>query len=149
MKTMIAAGMAGLMMVTGLPVNTVEAGQREWATAGKILTGVIAGGMILNACKSPPVEREVVYERPVYRFAAVERFHGPPRCAPPVMRACPPPLPAARCESAPARHEPIISYLDEGRRLYQPAIHGHKAVIQVWSEVNGEWVSIKEYPSIW
>jgi hypothetical protein len=153
MKTALAAGMAGLMMVTGLPVGTAQAGQREWATAGKILTGVVVGGVLMNACKARTAETEVVYERPVvYRYCTVERFHGPPRCEPPVMRACPPPPPPPpppRCVREPAPREPIVRYLDDGRRLYQPPVLGHKAFIQVWSEVKNEWVSIKEHPSIW
>ena len=146
MKTMVAAGMAGLMMATaGLPGGTAQAGQREWATAGKILTGVVIGGAVLNSCTPRATHTRIVYERPVYRPQPAYYFSDPPRCERPVMRSCPPP----RFEPAPECREPIIRYMADGRRLYQPPMHGHPAFIQVWSEVKDEWVSVKEHPSIW
>lgn len=146
MKTMVAAGMAGLMMATaGLPGGTAQAGQREWATAGKILTGVVIGGAVLNSCTPRATHTRIVYERPVYRPQPTYYFSDPPRCERPVMRSCPPP----RFEPAPECREPIIRYMADGRRLYQPPMHGHPAFIQVWSEVKDEWVSVKEHPSIW
>jgi hypothetical protein len=154
MKKTVAAGLAGLMMAAAAMPGAAQAGQREWATAGKILTGVVVGGVVLNATRSRPVEREVVYERPVYRHPLVR--HGtPPRCETQVVRYCPPPQVVRYCP--PPRviveervcQEPIVSYLSDGRRLYQPRVHGHTAYLQIWSEVNGDWVSIKEYPSIW
>ncbi len=146
MKTMVAAGVAGLMMATSsLPGGTAQAGQREWATAGKILTGVVIGGAVLNACNPRASRTEIVYERQVYRPQPAYQFRGPPRCEPPVMRSCPPP----RYQPAPVCREPIVRYMADGRRLYQPPVHGHAAFIQVWSEVQDEWVSVKEHPSIW
>lgn len=146
MKTMVAAGMAGLMMAAAAMPGTAQAGQREWATAGKILTGVFVGGAVLNACGSRPTRTEIVYERPVHRPQPVYRYYGPQRCEPPVMRTCPPP----RYERAPVcREQPIIRYLGDGRRVYQPPVHGCRAVIQVWSEISEQWVSVRECASIW
>lgn len=146
MKTMVAAGMAGLMMATAaLPGGTAQAGQREWATAGKILTGVVIGGAILNACAPHVTKAEVVYERSGHRPEPRRGFQGPPRCEPPVMRSCPPP----RVERRVVCDEPIVRYMGDGRRLFQPRVHGHVAFIQVWSDMADEWVSIKEHPSIW
>ena len=52
-------------------------------------------------------------------------------------------------DRATARMAPIIVQLEDGRRLYQPAVHGHTAFIQVWSSVHNDWISIQEHPSIW
>jgi hypothetical protein len=145
MKKTVAAGLAGLMMAAASVPGSAQAGQREWATAGKILTGVVVGGVIMDAARSRPVQREIVYERPVYRHPVVQRRYMAPRCEAPVVRYCPPP----RIEREPVCQEPITLHLGEGRRLFQPRVHGHTAYIQVWSELNGDWVSIKEYPSIW
>jgi hypothetical protein len=120
--------------VVGLP-GTCGAGQREWATTGKILTGFVIGGILGSACHAQPAytRTEVVYERPVYVTRYVERVCPRPVCS----------------ETVVVRTQPIVVYLADGRRIYQPAVHGCAAYIQVWSEVTGEWVSVKQYPSIW
>ena len=45
--------------------------------------------------------------------------------------------------------DPVIVYLNSGRRLYQPRIHGHIAFVQIWSSYNQTWVTIGEHPSVW
>lgn len=45
--------------------------------------------------------------------------------------------------------DPVIVYLESGRRLYQPRLRGHVAFIQIWSSYNQTWVTIGEHPSIW
>ena len=152
MKTIVAAGMVGIMAIAaGLP-DTAQAGQREWATTGKILTGVVIGGLLSGSCAPrptcpPPVvyRQPVVWERPapVYYRSYRPTYVAPP-CQVQVVETR-----SYRCEPAPVRTEPIVVYLENGRRLYQPPVQGCSAYVQVWSEVDSRWVSIKEYPSLW
>jgi hypothetical protein len=46
-------------------------------------------------------------------------------------------------------YDPVIIDTADGRRLYQPRIHGHPAFIQVWSDYHGEWIIVSQHPSIW
>ena len=43
----------------------------------------------------------------------------------------------------------VIVNLEDGRRICQRRIRGASAYLQIWSDVDEEWVSIREYPSIW
>ncbi len=52
MKKLLAT-LAALSVVTG-GIQTASAGDREWATAGKILTGVVAGTVIARALEPAP-----------------------------------------------------------------------------------------------
>ena len=75
MKTMLAAGMAGLMIATTSLPTTAQAGGREWATAGKILTGAIVAGVILDAFTPRPAvavcqPQQVVYQAPQVVYTA-------------------------------------------------------------------------------
>ena len=63
MKTSAIAILAALAL-TGASVQTASARDREWATAGKVLTGVIAGSILLRAFEPPPVY--TVPATPVY-----------------------------------------------------------------------------------
>jgi hypothetical protein len=155
MNRIMTGCVVGALAVALASPSVSHAGQREWATAGKILTGVVAAGVIANAFFAPPARAEVRFvERPVYDCRPVVRSYPPrnwgyrPMPAPVYCRpACPPPV---VCEPvAPVCAAPIIVDLGSGRRLYQPPVHGCKSFIQVWSSVNQEWVSIEERPSIW
>ena len=53
MKTLIATLATATLLVGGL--QHAAAGDREWATAGKILTGVVAGAVIARAIEPAPV----------------------------------------------------------------------------------------------
>ena len=140
MKKTMQAGMIGLMIAAAGCPSATQAGQREWATAGKILTGVFIGGLLTERVAPRPVYREVVYERPVhYRTVTVTRTVVVPRESP-----CEPLWVTERVNP-----QPVIRYLNDGRRLFQPPVHGHSAYVQVWSEVSHEWVSIQECASIW
>jgi hypothetical protein len=153
MKKLLAGCLVGVMGVTaGMPA-TGQAGQREWATAGKILTGVVIGSVLAEACLARPAvvcRREVVVERPMLvPCRVVERRY----CGPPHMEIS---VTTTRrwvepgyCHHRPVRTEPVIIYHGYGRRLYQPPVHGHPAFLQVYSEVRGEWVSVREHPSIY
>lgn len=149
MNKTLTTVVAGLLIAAGAAPRPVMAGDREWATAGKILTGVVVAGMLAEHCFGGPPVKEVVVQRPP-RHSGYYREHW----RPPVQVCVPAPRPPV-CEVRqvvviePPRTAPIIQYLEDGRRIYQPPVRGCKAYLQVWSEVSNEWVSIREYPSIW
>ena len=79
MKKLIVA--ATLLAIAGAGIQTAKAGDREWATAGKILTGVVAGAVIANAVNAQPATYSASYyshSTPAYAY-----------CPPPTY--CPPP----------------------------------------------------------
>lgn len=124
---------AALVVTLVVPGNT-WAGQREWATAGKILTGVFLAGLLHEACTPRPVYTVVPCEAaPVQQVVIVTAgpAHGPPPCPPP-------PRPTA-----------IIIHLGSGYRLYQPPGRGHTAWVQVWCARRRQWVTIREHPCLW
>lgn len=141
----------GIFAVAGLPRTTL-ARDKDWAVAGKILTGVVAAGVIGHAiqAQASSCRPAVVVSRPVHvttyrevRPYGAPSYHGRPAPAPhgyarPAPPACPPAGPGE-----------IVINTGPGRRLYQPAIHGHPAFVQVWSSVSGQWVSVERHPSIW
>ncbi len=53
MKTMIVT--LTTLALLGGSSQQVPAGDREWATAGKVLTGLVAGSVFLKALEGPPV----------------------------------------------------------------------------------------------
>ena len=59
MKKLILA--ATILTIAGLTVQTAKAGDREWATVGKVLTGVAAAGIIINALDCHPAHASVSY----------------------------------------------------------------------------------------
>ncbi len=97
-KNLIAT-LATLTVVAG-GLQTASAGDREWATAGKILTGVVAGSVIARAIEPAPV---YVYPTaayappptpPVYVQPAPVVVYPAPVCvqsAPVVVYSAPPP----------------------------------------------------------
>ena len=64
---------ATILAIAGMNVQTAKAGDREWATVGKIVTGVAVGALIINTLDCEPAHCSVSYTY----------------CAPP----CPPSLP--------------------------------------------------------
>lgn len=70
MKKLMAT-LATVAVIAG-GTQTVSAGDREWATAGKILTGVVAGAVIARAIEPAPV-----YAYPTYPTTTV--YYAPPR----------------------------------------------------------------------
>ena len=53
MKTLITILATATLLMGGM--QHAAAGDREWATAGKILTGVVAGAVIASAIEPAPV----------------------------------------------------------------------------------------------
>ena len=88
MKKLMAT-LATVAVIAG-GTQTVSAGDREWATAGKILTGVVAGAVIARAIEPAPVyayPTTTVYyapPRPVYVQPAPVVVYAPPVCIRPV-----------------------------------------------------------------
>ena len=128
MKTLMFGGLiavlaAGLVM----PAQTL-AGDKEWATAGKILAGVVAFGVLTDGLQSDScrtTERVVVRE--VYRPpVVVHQVYRPPVVVRQVYR------PAVVYESCRSyrtggcrAHRPIIRYYGRNRHIAQPRLHGH------------------------
>ena len=89
MKKIIAA--ITLLAIAGASIQTAHAGNREWATVGKVLTGVAAGVVIANAVDCQPASYSVTYSS----YAPAPRYCPPPApvCAPRVVYVpAPPPV---------------------------------------------------------
>jgi hypothetical protein len=148
-------GMAAGLSLILLTSSTGYSGDREWATAGKILTGVVAANVISNViCPT----RTITVDRQVYHTNRPVRYYN--RCKP-IVRSysyyetrnyCPPPRISYKTieyDVKPDCSDLVIVNIDNGRRIIQPRIHGATAYMQVYSQVTCEWVTIEEYPSIW
>ena len=108
------------LAVTGMALNT-SAGDREWAAAGKVLTGVFAGSIIARAFQPAPT---VVYysSPPVYAVAPPVYVQTVPACAPaPVM-----------VQAAPVYVQPQVVYVQPAPAVvyarpafvHRPHFHG-------------------------
>lgn len=84
MKKWIATLTVAALTVACAP--TMRAGDREWATAGKVLAGVIAGAAIVQALQPPP-----------QCAPAPAVVYAPP----PAVVVAPPPPPPVVCVPAP------------------------------------------------
>jgi hypothetical protein len=97
------------LAVAGAGLTKAQAGNREWATAGKVLTGVVAGAVIVKALEPKPV---YVYSSG-YNYAPVYTYAPAP--APPPVVYAPAPAPVAY---APA---PAVVYAPPPTVVYAPA----------------------------
>jgi len=81
MNTKQVAVVATLALGLGALVPQTRAGDREWAVAGKVLTGVVAVGVLSRALDPAPrvATTAVVYQQPVH-------------VAPPPVVVSPPPV---------------------------------------------------------
>lgn len=121
----------GLMVlaVTAALTQTARAGDREWATAGKVLTGVIAGAAIVHALQPQPT---CVYTAPPVVYAPtpapVVYAPAPPAVvyAPaPVVYAPPPPRVVVYAAPVYLRPPPIVSvHFGMGYRHHHFRGHG-------------------------
>ncbi len=118
MKTKIGLlTLAGLM--TAASVQPVLAGDREWATAGKVLTGVMAGSILARAFE--PAPRVVYAPPPVYYTQTV--VAAPP--APVVVAA-----PANTIANAPVvQAAPVV-----GQPIVQPVYVQQPAPVVVYQQ---------------
>ena len=171
MKALVALA---VLVATAMPATTF-AGDKEWATAGKILTGVIGLKVLQGAHDrhhDSRHQREVYQSTrcrtvPTYRTTYRQSYsHGQncacTRCRPPAP-VCQPqtviireyvPAPAPVREPvreyvpvAPKCNTPIVSQINSTRRIFQPKIRGHVAYLQILDQ--GEWITLREYPSIY
>ncbi|HTH49059.1 MAG TPA: hypothetical protein VMB21_16200 [Candidatus Limnocylindria bacterium] len=104
MKTAVLA--VTILSLGAASLTSVQAGDREWATAGKVLTGVVAAGVIVNALQ-PQYERTVVYQTPppqvIYVPAPVCQPYRP---MPATVVYCSAPAPRVVYVPAPHFHQP-------------------------------------------
>lgn len=168
-RNLTASVLALVLFAAVATPQHAHAGNDEWSTAGKILAGVVGLSVLSqmhqdsnqhrathrnrstrteyrhrsspfrNNCRQPAVvQHETVY---------VSQPARPAPCITPAPYVAPA-RPAPRY--VPDLSEgPVVVSLEDGRRLFQPRIRGAKAYMQVWSEVTSEWITIKEYPSIY
>ena len=88
MKTLIVTLATAALLAGG--TQRATAGDREWATAGKILTGVVAGAVIASAIEPAPVyayQSATWYAPPppAYVQPAPVVVYSAPVCVPPAQ----------------------------------------------------------------
>ena len=152
----------------------IQAGGKDWATAGKILTGVVAADILIDhlpAWQQPQLQctmntYRIVKDSPppyVQYYQSDIYYSDVPiqvQPQPIVIQMAPPPVaisPSAPAQPAAAsstvalgNEEPsVIHLLSPTKRIYQPRIQGHKAYVQERVSPNHPWVTVEEYPSIW
>jgi hypothetical protein len=118
-KLILMAMVAG---VVGFGVQTAQAGDREWATVGKVLTGVAAGVVIARALDCEPAYASVSYgyAAPCYGVSYTVSTSPP----------CPPPLPA--CVPAPVVvRPPVVYYAPAPVVVRQPVVYAPAPVYTV------------------
>lgn len=143
--------------------RTAEAGDKEWAAAGKILTGLVVLDALTGANHRYYGKRyaNVRYEQPQQAYrrnhnrgATVrtttyrrQRSNWRDRYDSPRVNTR---WPAYRTETYECRTDPVIRYIESGtRRIYQPRIRGHVAYVQRWSSCDNNWVTIGTCESIY
>ena len=107
MKTLIL-GLTTLA-VAGASVQTATAGDREWATAGKVLTGIAAASLLSRAFEAPPV------------YTYQQRAYAPP--------------PVYVVQSAPVMVAPQPVYVQSAPTVvYQQPVYVQPAPVVVYQE---------------
>lgn len=97
MKKLIMTAVA--VGVVGFGMQSARAGDREWATVGKVLTGVAAGVVIAKAIDSPNSYASVSYGYAAPSYSVTYTVSTPP--------PCPPPPPQVVCAPAPVVYQPV------------------------------------------
>jgi hypothetical protein len=157
MKTLIAAIVAAACL---FPAASF-AGDKEWATAGKILTGVVGLQFLQKAHKhsshsysSNCGTRSHSYHRPHHSHS-----HGHVHKQVTVVHAAN--CGCSSCRPAPVVHRtttiykgtvphcsnPVVLEVNSTRRIFQPRIKGHTAYLQILDQ--GQWITLREYPSVY
>ena len=88
MKKLILTAVA--VGVVGFGVQNATAGDREWATVGKVLTGVAAGVVIAKAVNHSPTYASVSYGYAAPGYQVNYTVSTPPPCPPPPQVVCAP-----------------------------------------------------------
>lgn len=139
------------------------ASQKGWATVGKVLTGLTAANILLEATASShqcrprlarseiihhyyPASEVVIYEHTVIHRPSVVNTHIQTTGRKPYSRHYHP-YSHRYHRPAPVCRGPIIRYQGRSRRIVQPRIRGHIAELQVYRR--GAWITISTHPSIW
>jgi hypothetical protein len=114
MKKLIVA--VSVLALAGTSFHTAQAGDREWATVGKILTGVAVGAVVASALDAKPVHASVSYG-----------YVAPAPCPPPAVVYCPPPPPVVVCPPPP----PPVVYCPPPPRVivYEPPVYTPSVVV--------------------
>ena len=166
-----------MVLALGLPTRSY-AGNKEWATAGKILTGVVAAHVLVNGFPVQVGRRPTVVQRTIIREyrtpnCRVEQYSS--RYSIPRSRY----HRSSYYESRGRRHQPkrhysgrrpkdggshqpkhhysgrrpkdggVTIWVSGNKRVYQPRVKGHDAFVQKRSFSGHPWVSVKKHPSIW
>jgi hypothetical protein len=106
MKKMILTGTV-ILALAGASLQTARAGDQEWATVGKVLTGVAVAGLIVAATDGhAQCSVNYSYNSPAY---------CPPPCPPPPPPChnnyCPPPAPVVYCPPPVVYYAPpVVAY---------------------------------------
>ncbi|MFT5239416.1 MAG: hypothetical protein ACI9X0_000376 [Kiritimatiellia bacterium] len=156
----LAAAVTTQMVATPM----AQAGDSEWATAGKILAGAAA----LHVFSGDRHHNDVYVEQHAYR----SRGHHQPRlyssgssCG--TSRRVT--TYTSRYNSHDRSHRrvrenrcdtcnhlrsqcscgPVVISLCKDRRVYQPRIRGHIAYIQEWRSCDNRWTTVRTCASIW
>ena len=80
MKTTVIAGIAAVSLLAASSLTVANAGQGEWALAGKVLTGVVAAGVVAHALQPAPTTAVVYQSAPpvYYQSPAPVVYQAPP-----------------------------------------------------------------------
>ena len=122
MKTMILTGTV-VLALAGAGLQTARAGDREWATVGKVLTGVAVAGLVVAATDG--------HAQCSVNYACSGPAYCPP-CPPPPCsyNYCPPPAPPVVYCSP-----PVFVYPARPVVYYPNQWHNH----QRWHEMHDRW----------
>ena len=155
---LVTAVATGLFFIQPQPVR---AGDSEWATAGKILTGVVAAHVLTNGIPAHTRHREVtvhttrVIRQPrhhVRHSVSRRRLHRIRR--PRVLEYHH--YETRYSENSDCRRRrnhwdrgSVIHRVGPNKRLYQPRVHGHPAFVQKRPFQGHPWITVKKHPSVW
>lgn len=159
MRAWTTTALTGLVAWSCWQPQTAVAGDKEWATAGKILTGVAVlqlfhHGLDFRVERHP---REVEARREPKRIDVRDRWSHP-RYGHTAVHTC---GSVCRChrEPRPAVHhvdynvrltrDAVYRDISDCRRVYQPRRRGHRAYVQTRPHASHPWVTAGEHPSIW
>jgi len=137
MKTMILTGTVALALV-GASLQSARAGDQEWATVGKVLTGVAVAGIIVAATDGH-AQYSVSYSTPAY---------CPP--TPPQVVCCPPSAPVVYCPPRVICYAPTVMVYPARPVTYCPPLAVYPSRLayrhlnrwehhQDWRTQSGRW----------
>ena len=140
MKKMILAVVA--VAVVGMSAQTARAGDREWATAGKVLVGVAAGVAIARAVDCEPTYVSASYGYSAPRYSVSYSSCTPPPCPPPRVVCAPAPVycapaPAVIYHPAPCTPRQVVYYAPAP--VYQVSYARSHGYGHGRSHGNGRW----------